>query len=256
MKAIITGANGTIGNVLMQLLPGSVAWNRNTCPPLDEKTTLQFLDAEKPDTFIHLAIASKSTGRPDEGRLINTQWPVQLAEICRERDIRFLLTSTAMVFSERQTGPFTIESPAMREDGYGYEKRQAEIGVLRVNRDARVVRLGWQIGREEGSNNMIDHFEKSQREHGHVSCSTKWMPACSFLEDTAAALMRALDQPPGLYMIDSNTHWNYFDIVTAISELHGKRWKVVANEDLVYDQRLLDPRLNLPPLNQRLPSLA
>lgn len=31
--------------------------------------------------------------------------------------------------------------------------------IRSVNPDARIVRLGWQIGREPGSNNMVDFYQ-------------------------------------------------------------------------------------------------
>ena len=256
MKAILTGATGTLGRVLSGQLRAPVAWDRARTPPLDEDAARAFILTEKPDAFFHLAIASKGTGMPDEGRRINMDWPVQLATLCRDARVPFVFTSTAMVFSDAQVGPFTIESLPERADGYGREKRDAEEAVLSANHDSRIVRLGWQIGREPGSNNMIDFFARNQREKGEVTCSSRWFPACSFLEDTAAALIRVLDHPAGLYMIDSNTRWTFFEIGNELNRLHGNPWKIVPNEDFIYDQRLLDRRLDVPPLSQRLSGLT
>jgi dTDP-4-dehydrorhamnose reductase len=159
-----------------------------------------------------------------------------------------------MVFTNAACGPFTIHSQPDAPDGYGYEKRMAERRVFEQNPAARVVRIGWQIGERAGSNNMIDFFERQMREHGQIDAGTHWLPACSFLPDTADALWRTLSRPPGLYMVDSNVRWSFFEIATALSKVHGG-WRIVPTEDFAYDQRMQDDSLRVPALDVRLPGL-
>ncbi len=259
MKIIITGANGTIGQVLKAQLKKLghtvVAWDR-TLVPIDNYQAMEdFVSREQPGAFFHLAIASQPTGRENEQWMVNYEWPSEIAWICRKLNIPLVYTSTAMVFSDQQQGPFTVESEPNNLEGYGYVKRQSERRVFYQYPQARIVRLGWQIGDKPGSNNMIDFFDKKMREEGQVSCSSKWLPACSFLEDTSQALIRVLDLAPGLYMADSNRGWNFFEIATALRKKYKTDWKIVENQDFVYDQRLIDPRLEMPPLSDRLPGL-
>ena len=112
-----------------------------------------------------------------------------------------------------------------------------------------------QIGDAAGSNNMIDYFERQMREHGDVAASSRWLPACSFLPDTAAALARALTAPPGLYQIDGNERHTMWQIASALSELHGRRWRVAETSEPYQDQRMIDPRLDTASISRRLPAL-
>ena len=66
---------------------------------------------------------------------------------------------------------------------------------------------------------MIDFLERQVREHGRINASRRWLPACSFLPDTAEALWSALSQPAGLYQVDSNARWSFFDIATALNNI-------------------------------------
>ncbi len=259
MKALITGIHGTVGSALAAHLTQQghrvSGWDR-AAVPIDQYQAMEdFVRAEKPDVLFHLAIASRATGKPNESWLVNYDWTSELAWITRTLGIRFIFTSSAMVFSDNAKGPFTLESKPDAPEGYGYEKRMAEQRVFQQNPDAVVTRLGWQIGEKAGSNNMIDFFEKQSKERGKVGASRKWYPACSFLPDTASALAWLAAALPGLYQIDSNKNWTFYEIACALSEKHGGRWKIEPNDDFVFDQRLIDPRVPIPPLQARLPGL-
>jgi dTDP-4-dehydrorhamnose reductase len=260
VKVLVTGLRGTVGRALEVQLRGDghevIGWDR-AAVPIDRYDAMdRFVAETAPDAVVNLAIASRPTGRDRESWLVNHDWPSELAWICRQRRLRFVHASTAMVFSPAATGPFTLASTPDATEGYGHEKRMAEARVLHQHPQAVVVRLGWQIGDAPGSNNMIDYLERQARAHGHVAASTRWLPACSFLPDTAAALARALAAPPGLYQLDGNERHTMFEIASALSELHGRRWRIAPATEPVQDQRLIDPRLEVAPLARRLPALG
>ncbi|MGO9245086.1 MAG: NAD-dependent epimerase/dehydratase family protein [Verrucomicrobiia bacterium] len=260
MKAIITGARGTVGSALSNHLTAKghqvVAWDRAVVP-IDRYPPMEdFVRQEQPDVLFHLAIASRSTGVANESWLVNYEWASELAWITGHLGVRFVFTSSVMVFSDNAKGPFTVDSKPDATKGYGYKKRMAEQRVFFQNPDAVVARLGWQIGDAAGSNNMIDFFEKRAAADGHVPASRQWFPACSFVLDTVAALSWLATAAPGLYLIDSNTRWNFHEIASALNEKHGRHWNIVANDDFVFDQRMVDPRVPIPSLQCSLPTLS
>lgn len=256
MKYLITGLNGTVGVALKrQLLAENHAlfgWDRTAVPVNSARAAEHYLQHIQPDVFYHLAVASYPTGIANEGWLVNVTWPTELARLCYQRNIRFVFTSSVMVFTDDALGPFTPASVPDAWEGYGYEKLTAEQQVREANPDAIIARLGWQIGDLPGSNNMIDFLAKQ----AVVRASEKWYPACSFLADTAVALQSLAHATPDLYLLDSNGRWNFYQIATALNELHGNQWRIEKTADFVYDQRMRDPRPNMPALDKRLPSLA
>jgi len=257
MKVLVTGLRGTVGRALEARLRAArihvVGWDREVVPIDHYDAMDRFVAEVAPDVLVNLAIASRPTGRGGEGWLVNHEWPSELAWICRQRGVRFVHTSTVMVFSPSTRGPFTIDSTPDAREGYGCEKRLAEARVRYQNPEAIVVRLGWQIGDAAGSNNMIDFFD--QQAHGRVAASSRFLPACSFLEDTADALVRALSAPPGLYLVDGNERWTFAEIARALAAKHG-RWTIVETTELEQDQRMFDPRLAVASLRTRLPALS
>ena len=255
MKALVTGANGTVGGVLVDELRRRnvhiVKWNRAAVAPNDSQAIANYIHDERPDVLYHLAVASTPTGMSDEGRVVNVEWPTILARVCREETVRLVFTSTVMVFTNDAKGPFTLDSRPDATEGYGGEKREAEERVRAENSDAVIARIGWQIGDAPGSNNMVDYLHKQQQEHGCVRASEKWLPACSFLQDTAMVLCEAAHYLPGLYQLDSNRSWSFARIAKALNKRHGEKWKIEATRDLVCDQRMIDRRVSMPSLEVR-----
>lgn len=211
----------------------------------------------EPDAVLHMAVASVGTGVPDEGRLVSEVWTAQLAQLCKEHRVRFLFTSTAMVFTNDAVGPFTIESQPDVTDGYGADKLAGERAALMANEDAIIARLGWQIGDYIGSNNMVDFMHRQMARDGVVKASRLWKPAMSFLHDTASALLWLLDQPGGVWMIDSNrAGHSFYDIACAVSrERHMGAYVIEPDDAFVYDQRMIDERVPIAQLPERLTTL-
>jgi dTDP-4-dehydrorhamnose reductase len=68
-------------------------------------------------------------------------------------------------------------------------------------------------------------------------------------------LAKLIAYDPGVYMIDSNTKWNFFEICNALNSHHGNRWQITATDDFVYDQRMIDQHIKIPHLALRLDEL-
>jgi len=258
--ALVTGLRGTVGRALHARLVRDgwrvIGWDRSAVPIDRYDAMLAFVEQCAPTVVVNLAIASAPTGRDNEGWLVNYEWPSELAWITRQLGVRFVHASSVMVFSEAVVGPFTSGSVPDATEGYGYEKRMAEQRVVSQNPAATIARLGWQIGAGPGSNNMMDFFARETVAHGRIRASTRWRPACSFLEDTADGIARLVSAAPGVYLLDSNARWSFFEIVQALRAKHGAAWNVVATEQPTQDQRMIDPRVGMASLASRLPSLG
>lgn len=260
MHALVTGATGTVGRALVACLEGQGArvtrWDRSVVPCDRYAPMEQFVRETAPDVLFHLAIASRPTGRENESWLVNVGWTSELAWIARTLRVPFVFTSTVMVFSDRARGPFEPASPIDADHGYGLEKRRAEERVFHQLPLARVVRLGWQIADEVGSNNLWDHLVRQAATPEGVRASTRWLPACGFVQDTAEALVRAADADPGVYLLDQNERWSFYDIASALARRAGDPFPVRPTDDPVGDQRMRDERLGSPSLRERLPTLS
>ena len=234
-KVLLTGMNGTVAPVLAEELRGRgcevVAWDRDAVSPDDREAVARFIREVKPSALVHCAMGSP-------------QWAEDMARVCAEEGSKFLYVSSASVYGTQQQGSFTIEDTPEPSDDYGRYKLECEQRVRAANADARIVRIGWQIALRRGGNQMTEYLAQRQAEHGYIAASTEWFPACSFLEDTARVLAEVVDDAvAGLYLLDGNPGWNFWDIATALNSATGQHWEVRRCCDFKWDNRLVDKRL-------------
>lgn len=248
MKWMITGLGGTLAPHLARAAASAgvdvVGWNRTRVDPDDAAGCARFLATEKPDAIAHLGMGS-------------ADWAGRLAAEARARGIPFVFTSSAMVFDSVPDGPHATEAPLNARDPYGQYKIACESAVLSAYPEASIARIGWQIDPHQPGNNMLMALDAWQAKEGHVAASRAWIPACSFMQDTAAALMDLLTKPrPGVVHLDSNADEAHpFDRIVASMKLAYSRdaWRLRVHEDYRHDQRLIGDDGAIPPLSTRLP---
>jgi dTDP-4-dehydrorhamnose reductase len=156
------------------------------------------------------------------------------------------------VFNGALPGPFSVERPADATDDYGRYKTECEHRVRAAHPEALIARLGWQIGDSPGSNNMVDFLCRTMLDKGQIEASDCWLPSCSFLEDTAAALHTLmLEFPAGLYQLEGNPGLSFFEIATRLNRLLGNDWSVSPTGQPAGDLRMIDHRCSIKPPVQR-----
>lgn len=253
VRALITGAGGTVGSALaaeIDRLGGqAVGWDRGVAAP--DADPRPHLASVRPDAVFLLAVAS--TPSPIGRDVVEVAWPVAIALAGAELGVPVVFASTVMVYGKGD-GPFTVGSPVAPLDSETVSKVEAEDGVIEAG--GRVVRLGWQIGTRPGGNHMVDHLHVvASGSGGRVIAGRRWLPACSFLADTAAALVAAAGMPSDRYLADGNDRWSHAEIVAALAGALDTGWEVVPDDSYVQDQRMFDPRLSVRTLDRRLPAL-
>jgi dTDP-4-dehydrorhamnose reductase len=232
VKLLLTGMGGTVAPRLAQRAVQRghevVAWDRSRVSPDDPSACRHFLEQVRPDGIAHLAFGAEA-------------WAGLLSQVAGEHGVPMLYTSTAMVFAQRPDGPYSVDSPRTADTEYGQYKVRCEDAVRSANGGAMVARLAYQIDPGGGGNNLVAHLDANAASGEPVLASTRWVPACAFLDDTAEALLSLLVEPaPGTHHLDGNARsaWTYHRVVSALSRLLGRNWRIVATEDPDHDQRL------------------
>lgn len=251
MKITITGLSGTLAPKLEQAARRAghevLGWDHRSVAPQDAAAGASWLRAMRPDAMAHLALGP-------------VDWAAQLAAHARAEGLPFLLTSTAMVFDHEPDGPHRPADERTARDDYGRYKMACEDAVLAAHPGACVARLGWQIDAGARGNNMLAQLDRWQAKDGRIGASRLWRPACSFMDDTAEALLGLLTRrEAGVRHLDSNAGAGHaFDsIVRALAKRFARaEWSVDVNRHYVHDQRLVGHEGLLPPLVARLPMLT
>lgn len=242
VKILITGLNGTLAPHLARAAQAAghevMGWDRAAVDPEDEAASARWLHSQAPDAVAHLGMGS-------------ARWAGWLASRCE----RFVFTSTAMVFDHEPDGPHHVGDPRTAKDDYGRYKITCEDAVAAASATAVIARIGWQIDPTQPGNNMRMALDDWQRRDGHVAASAAWVPACSFMADTAVALLALLERPhPGVHHLDSNADdaWTFDRLVAALARALDRPWQLQVHRDYRHDQRLVGGPSQLPPLSARL----
>ncbi len=243
LKTIVTGMHGTVAPVLAAVLAAQgdevVPWDRERVPVDDPAAGRRFLTGA--DVVFHLATGS-------------VEWAETIARICAAEGIGLLYASSVAVFSSAQAGPFGVERKPEPTDDYGRYKLACEERILAACPDARVARLGWQIGDVRGSNNMIEFLWRAAETEGRIVAATTWIPSCAFLADTAEALRRLATGPfaGGVHHLEGNPGLSFHEIAERLRRRHQAPWRIVAGDEPVWDQRLSDERISVASIAGRL----
>jgi dTDP-4-dehydrorhamnose reductase len=161
-KLLVTGASGFLGwHVCQAAAPhwdvyGTVC-NHPVAVPQTKVFRLDLTDFAalrhlfhtlRPDAVIHLAAQSQPNWcqqHPDESHRMNVTVAVTMAELCSDRAIPYVFTSTDLVFDGRQP-PYTEADPVSPLSLYGEQKAQAEVEILQRYPLAAVCRMPLMFG--------------------------------------------------------------------------------------------------------------
>lgn len=243
MRLLITGLSGTLAPRLAEAAQHAghevLGWDRATTPVDDAGACQAWLQHCRADAIAHLALGPVA-------------WASRLAAHAAQRERPFLFTSTAMVFHHEPDGPHAPHDARSACDDYGRYKIACEDAVLAAHPRAAVARIGWQIDADARGNNMLAHLDQWQQRDGRIAASRLWRPACSFMPDTAAALLALIEQEAtGRFHLDSNAAPGHsFDaIVTALKRRFDRSaWAVEAVDGYRHDQRLVGHEHLMPAL--------
>lgn len=247
MRVLITGLKGTVApkvaRVFRKYGTEVIGWDRGSVPPGDKEAAAGFLKQARPDAVCHLAMGSED-------------WAGTLARYSAMNAIPFLFASTAMVFDASPDGPHRPGDRRTATDDYGRYKIRCEDAVLENHPGAIIARFGWQIDPDAVGNNMLAHLHQQQLRDGKFQASRLWVPACSFMEDTAEALWALIaDRARGVFHLDGNAGdaWTFDRIAYALRTRFAKDgWVIDVTESYRHDQRLIGHEDRIVRISERL----
>jgi len=157
MRILVTGASGLLGLNLSLGMAGThpiVGVDRSKLAGtpfelikadlLEPGVCSRLLDQVHPDAIIHTAANANvdaCESDPRGARLLNAEFPGQLAELCAKRGVRLIHISTDAVFDGAKDGLYTEDDAPNPLGIYAQTKLDGERAVLSVNPDAAVARV-------------------------------------------------------------------------------------------------------------------
>jgi dTDP-4-dehydrorhamnose reductase len=158
-KVLIIGATGLIGSRFTEL-----AKDKIDITPVDEKvlditdtaSVKKYFELNSFDSVLNFAAVTNVDGaekeRGDEAGItwrLNVLGPKNLAEICKEKDMFLVQTSTDFVFkgTDKEPGPYSEDAPLPQSPEalgwYGWSKNRAEEAVKNSGARSAIIRVAY-----------------------------------------------------------------------------------------------------------------
>lgn len=223
MRMIVTGASGTVGKELMNTIKEmghqGIPMGRGDLDITSEDAVLAYLNTHQPDAIIHLAKADETY----------TKWLVLWAKNHRKK---FMFASSYKVFSGKSLeAPYQVYDKPDGTDEFAKYKIALEKLVFDVYPDSFIVRLAWQIGKAPGGYNMLSFIKDQMDKKGIIQASKHLYLSAMFLEDTTRAIVELLEgYMPGLYHLESNDDYSFYDIIYYLKHQCGHDWIVLGDK--------------------------
>jgi dTDP-4-dehydrorhamnose reductase len=225
MRVLITGANGQLGQELIQSAPAGVeisAFDRDGLDISDKLAVHALLSELKPDVVINAAAYTAVDIAEQEQEIafaVNADGPRNLAAACNELGARFIHVSTDFVFDGNHSTPYLPEDAANPLGVYGASKLEGERNVLAHYPDGSlVIRVGWLYSRF--GNNFVKTILRLMAERDELGVVADQVGTPTNAAGLAQAIWQFADESftTGIY------HWSdagvasWYDFAVAIME--------------------------------------
>ena len=246
MKLLITGASGLLGiNLAMEAMGEheviGVDRGKLKSAPFQVMKT-DFLQADEinpiigsinPDWLINcaaLANLEECEKHPDQARILNTDFPAELATVCAKLNIKFVHLSTDAVFDGTKKGsPYTEEDEPSPPGIYSQTKLDGEQAVQQANPQAIIARVnffGWSLG---GRRSLGEFFVNNLSEGKNVNGFTDVIFCPMWVNHLAQTLIAMLEKDlHGLYHVVGAQPMNKYQFGVEVARKFGLKESLIS----------------------------
>ncbi len=176
----------------------------------------------KPDAVIHTAAAANPDfcqEHPGRTRRINVDATIHLAELCSDKSIPFLFTSTDLVF-DGLNAPYVETDSVSPVSFYGEQKAAAEKRVLSIYPIAVVCRMAIMFGSAGPcSESFIQPMIRAAKEGRIMNLFTDEFRTPVNIRDAVAGLFLSLDSISGILHLGGRERVSRYDFGKKMSKL-------------------------------------
>ena len=189
------------------------------------------IDTVQPDWLVNCAAMARldeCEAYPDQARILNTEFPGELANLCLKKSVRFVHISTDAVFDGEKTDFYTEEDPPNPLGVYSKTKLAGERAVQSVTSDAIVARVnffGWSLS---GNHSLAEFFVNNLRADKPVNGFTDVIFCPIFVNYTARFLLAMLAKGLcGLYHVVGAQTMSKYQFGVEVARKFGLRESLI-----------------------------
>ena len=189
MKVLVTGAKGQLGTDLMNELAKrgieGIGVDVEEMDITDAEACRRVIKASGADAVIHCAAYTAVDAAEDNVELcrrINGEGTRNVAQACKEADVKLMYISTDYVFDGQGTRPWRHPLNV-----YGQTKYEGELAVEELSDKYFIVRIAWVFG--VAGKNFIKTMLRLGKERGAVSVVDDQVGSPTYTHDLARLLV-------------------------------------------------------------------
>ena len=194
MKVLVTGAKGQLGTDLMNELAKrgieGIGVDVQEMDITDAEACRRVIKNSGADAVIHCAAYTAVDAAEDNVELcrrINGEGTRNVAQACKEADVKLMYISTDYVFDGQGTRPWEPDDERHPLNVYGQTKYEGELAVEELSDKYFIVRIAWVFG--VAGKNFIKTMLRLGKERGAVSVVDDQIGSPTYTYDLARLLV-------------------------------------------------------------------
>ena len=227
MKILVTGVKGQLGydvvNELEKRGIESVGVDIEEMDITDAASVSRVIRQEAPDAVIHCA-AYTAVDAAEENealcRRVNAEGTRNIAQVCKDLDIKMIYISTDYVFGGQGERPWEPEDERDPQSVYGQTKYEGELAVQELLDKYFIVRIAWVFG--VNGKNFVKTMLKLSENHDTITVVNDQFGSPTYTYALARLLVdMVLTEKYGVYHATNEGICSWYDFACAIFEEAG-----------------------------------
>jgi len=233
MKIFVTGVRGQLGydvvNELTKRGIEAVGVDIQEMDITDADSVSRVIKEAAPDAVIHCA-AYTAVDAAEENealcRRVNAEGTRNIANVCRELDVKMIYISTDYVFSGEGERPWEPDDERGPKSVYGQTKYEGELAVQEMLDKYFIVRIAWVFG--INGKNFVKTMLNLSKNHDTVRVVDDQFGSPTYTYDLARLLVdMVLTEKYGVYHATNEGICSWYDFACAIFREAGIDMKVI-----------------------------
>ena len=197
MKVLVTGVKGQLGfdvvNELKEKNIEAVGVDIEEMDITDKASVDKVIKEVNPDAVIHCAAwtavdAAEDEDKQEKVKLVNVNGTQNIADVCKELDIKMMYIATDYVFNGEGTEPWQPDCKDYApQNVYGQTKLDGELAVANTLDKYFIVRIAWVFGKN--GNNFIKTMLKVGKNHDQLKVVSDQRGTPTYTFDLAKLLV-------------------------------------------------------------------
>jgi len=194
MKVLVTGVKGQLGFDVMNELAKrgieGIGVDVDEMDITDAEACRRVITEAGPDAVIHCAAYTAVDAAETNSELcrrVNAGGTRNIAEVCRDLDIKMMYISTDYVFDGQGTRPWQPDDERDPLNAYGQAKYEGELAIEELLEKYFIVRIAWVFG--VNGKNFIKTMLRLGKERGAVSVVDDQIGSPTYTYDLARLLV-------------------------------------------------------------------